>query len=146
MYRSPTPTVDVAITDGKRIVLVRRGHEPYKGSWCLPGGFVEYGETVEESAIREVMEETGMQIELQEILGVYSSPDRDPRKHVLTTVFVAKPIAGEPSGGDDAADAQWFNLRDMETMTLGFDHGLIVRDLIEWFKSRKTYWSTRGRD
>ncbi|MHA1771839.1 MAG: NUDIX domain-containing protein [Candidatus Thorarchaeota archaeon] len=144
MYRSPTPTVDVAIIDRENIILVKRGHEPYKGSWVLPGGFIEYGETAEEAAVREVLEETGVSVKLRDILGVYSAPERDPRKHVLTVVFVAERIKGEPVGGDDAAEAKWFKIKETETMDLGFDHGLILRDLQEWLWSRGTFWSTRS--
>ncbi|MCF2136598.1 MAG: NUDIX hydrolase [Candidatus Thorarchaeota archaeon] len=145
MYRSPTPTVDVAIIDGENIILVKRGHEPHKGSWVLPGGFIEYGETAEEAAVREVLEETGVSVRLVDILGVYSAPERDPRKHILTVVFVAERIEGEPVGGDDAAEAKWFKIKETETMDLGFDHGLILRNLREWLRSKGTFWSTRSR-
>ncbi|MHA1926261.1 MAG: NUDIX domain-containing protein, partial [Candidatus Thorarchaeota archaeon] len=95
MHRNPSPAVDVVVTDGERILLVKRGKDPYKDRFALPGGFVEYGETVEETAVREIMEETGVQIKLEAILGVYSDPQRDPRGHVLTTAFIGRPIAGE---------------------------------------------------
>ncbi len=145
MYRSPTPTVDVAIVREESILLVKRGHDPYKGSWVFPGGFIEYGETAEAAAVREVMEETGVRIRLRDILGVYSAPDRDPRKHVLSVVFVGEYVSGHPIGGDDAAEAKWFEIKEAETMDLGFDHGLILRDLKRWLCSKGTYWSTRKR-
>ena len=145
MYKNPSPTVDVAVTDGRRILLIKRGREPFKGRWVLPGGFVEYGETVEEAGVREVLEETGIEVELESILGVYSDPARDPRKHIMTTVFVGKPVSGKPKGGDDAADAAWVDLDSLDTKTLAFDHDLVVEDLRRWLKKQSTFWSTKDR-
>ncbi|MHA2386794.1 MAG: NUDIX domain-containing protein [Candidatus Thorarchaeota archaeon] len=132
MHRNPSPAVDVAVTDGERLLLVRRGREPHKGRLALPGGFIEYGETVENAAIRETLEETGVQISLEAILGVYSDPKRDPRKHTLTTVFIGRPIGGDPVGGDDATEASWVDLESLDSSKLAFDHGLIVEDLKRW--------------
>lgn len=145
MYKNPSPTVDVAVTDGKRILLVKRGKEPFIGKWVLPGGFIEYGEKVEDAGVREVLEETGIEVVLESILGVYSDPDRDPRKHIMTTVFVGRPIKGEPRGGDDAASAAWIDLASLDTETLAFDHGLVVEDLKRWLKHHSTFWSTKER-
>ncbi|TXT54938.1 MAG: Bifunctional NMN adenylyltransferase/Nudix hydrolase [Candidatus Thorarchaeota archaeon] len=146
MYKNPSPTVDTVILDQDRIVLVKRKNEPYKGMWVFPGGFVDYGETVEKAALREVIEETGMKVELLDILGVYSDPERDPRKHIQSTVFIARPLEGEPTGGDDAAGAKWFDLDEVHnTITLAFDHDLMVRDLKEWIKKKGTYWSNKDR-
>ena len=86
MYRNPTPTVDIVILKENDLLLIRRGREPFRGKWALPGGFIEYGETAEEAAVREAAEETGLTVELEGILGVYSDPNRDPRKHILTAV------------------------------------------------------------
>ncbi|MHA1247123.1 MAG: NUDIX domain-containing protein [Candidatus Thorarchaeota archaeon] len=146
MYRNPTPTVDIVILKENDLLLIRRGREPFRGKWALPGGFIEYGETAEEAAVREATEETGLTIELDDILGVYSDPNRDPRKHILTVVFVAHPVRGEAKGGDDASEARWFQLDTIDEGTLAFDHGLIVRDLKRWLVSRDTFWSTRTRD
>ena len=145
MHRNPAPTVDVAVIDGERILLVKRSNEPYKNRWVLPGGFVEYDETVENAAAREVLEETGVQIRLESILGVYSDPERDPRGHTLTTVFIGRPVAGEPVGGDDAADAFWVNLESLDSSILAFDHPLIVEDLKRWLKENSTFWSSKKR-
>ena len=93
MHRNPSLAVDAAIVDSGRILLIERGRDPYKGKWALPGGFVEYGETVEDAAIREVLEETGVKIDLVEILGVYSTPDRDPRQHTISVAFVGKYVS-----------------------------------------------------
>ncbi|MFW9967517.1 MAG: NUDIX domain-containing protein [Candidatus Thorarchaeota archaeon] len=145
MHRNPAPTVDVAVMDGERLLLVKRRNDPYKNRWVLPGGFVEYDETVEYAAAREVLEETGVQIRLESILGVYSDPERDPRGHTLTTVFIGRPVAGKPVGGDDAADAFWVDIESLDTSKLAFDHSLIVEDLKRWLKENSTFWSGKKR-
>ncbi|MFW9798934.1 MAG: NUDIX domain-containing protein [Candidatus Thorarchaeota archaeon] len=145
MEKKPASAVDIAVTDGQRIVLVKRGREPFRGRWALPGGFVEYGETVESAALREVFEETSMLVKLEAVLGVYSAHDRDPRGHTLTSVFVARSLSGEPQGGDDAAAASWVDLESVDVEDLAFDHGLIVEDLKKWLKEESTFWSTKDR-
>lgn len=147
MYKNPKPTADVAIIDGERVVLVKRGRDPHKGKWAFPGGFIEHGEPAELAAVREALEETGMQIEITDILGVYSDPTRDPRDHIQSTVFIARPLTGEPKGGDDAAEAKWFKLQDLAPGDLAFDHDLIASDLKRWMKDKsKTFWSTALRE
>jgi len=120
--------VDVVVVgrDGS-IVLVRRGKEPFKGMWALPGGFVEYGETVEEAAKREVREETGLEIAIIGLVGVYSRPDRDPRGHVISIAFLAEEVGGELRAGTDAADVGRFREIPAE---LAFDHAEIIRDAL----------------
>jgi 8-oxo-dGTP diphosphatase len=143
MYRNPSSAVDVAVIDGERLLLVKRGRNPYRDSWALPGGFVEYGEKVEETAAREVLEETGVRVTLEAILGVYSDPRRDPRGHTITTVFIARPVAGEPVGGDDAAEASWIDMKSLEAEMLAFDHSRIVEDLMQWLQDNSTFWSSK---
>ncbi|MFW9889485.1 MAG: NUDIX domain-containing protein [Candidatus Thorarchaeota archaeon] len=145
MYRNPSPAVDVAVIDGNNLLLVKRGKNPFKDRWALPGGFVEYGETVENTAVREVLEETGVQITLEAILGVYSDPKRDPRGHTLTTVFIGRRTGGEPVGGDDAAEAFWVELNSLNSEMLAFDHSIIVDDLRRWLKDSSTFWSSKDR-
>jgi len=127
-YRNPIPTVDIIIELLDRpyrpIVLVERLNPPY--GWALPGGFVDYGETVEKAAIREAAEETGLHIKLVEQFQVYSDPDRDPRQHTLSVVFVAM-AKGEPFAGDDAKNLAVFELWDIP-QNLCFDHERILRD------------------
>ncbi len=123
-YRNPFPTVDVIVEVAGGIVLIERAKTP-KG-WALPGGFVDYGECVEDGAIREVMEETGLVVRLEALLGVYSAPDRDPRQHNLSVVYVGQ-AEGEPKGGDDAANAEVFPI-DALPSPLCFDHAQIVAD------------------
>src|SRR6478672_160271 len=89
-HKNPIPTVDVIIQMDSRILLVKRKNEPFREYLAIPGGFVNEGETVEDAAKREVKEETSLDIELIDILGVYSDPARDPRGHMMSTVFIAK--------------------------------------------------------
>ncbi len=145
MQRNSLSAVDVGILDRERIILIRRRREPYKGKWAFPGGFVGYGETVEQAAVREVLEETSMRVQLEAILGVYSDPDRDPRGHTITTVFIARPVGGEPSGRNDAEVASWIDLESIDARDLAFDHGLIVNDIRKWLDQNSTFWSTKGR-
>src|SRR6187549_3761660 len=101
---TPFVTVDIIIECGEGIVLVRRRHPPH--GWALPGGFVDPGESVAQAARREAKEETGLDVELTELLGVYSDPKRDPRGlFTASTVFIGR-AGGRPVGGDDAADAR----------------------------------------
>ncbi|HJK94783.1 MAG TPA: NUDIX hydrolase [Polyangiaceae bacterium LLY-WYZ-15_(1-7)] len=122
--RNPYPTVDVIVEVEGGIVLIERSHEPV--GWALPGGFVDYGETVETGARREVMEETGLEVRLEALLGVYSDPARDPRQHNLSVVYVGQ-ASGAPKGGDDAARAEVFSL-DALPEPLCFDHAQILAD------------------
>jgi len=87
-YKNPTPTVDAIIQKNSQILLVKRKKEPFKGYLVLPGGFVNEGERVEDAVKREIKEETSLDIELIDILGVYSEPERDPRGHIMSTVFI----------------------------------------------------------
>jgi len=146
MHRNPALAVDVVVVEGNKILLVERGRPPQQGLWALPGGFVEYGETVEAAAKREVLEETGIVIDLGAILGVYSDPNRDPRSHNVSVVFVGKMVSGQLEGGDDAADAKWYDMDDLREEQLAFDHEMIVQDLRQWLKNRTTFWSTMNRD
>jgi 8-oxo-dGTP diphosphatase len=146
MHRNPALAVDVVVVKGNKILFVERGQPPHQGEWALPGGFVEYGETLEAAAKREVQEETGIAIDLSAILGVYSDPERDPRSHTVSVVFVGKMIGGQLQEGDDAADARWYDINDLCEEQLAFDHEMIVQDFRQWLKNRTTFWSTMDRD
>ena len=123
-YRNPFPTVDIIIEMREGIVLIRRKNPPY--GWALPGGFVDYGESLEMAAIREAREETSLDIELISQLGAYSDPDRDPRQHNITVVFTAK-ADGQPHAGDDAVDIHIFQ-KDNLPKDLAFDHSKVLMD------------------
>ncbi|HIK00404.1 TPA: NUDIX hydrolase [archaeon] len=125
----PKLAVDVLIADEtKGILLVKRKTEPFKGRYALPGGMVEYGETVEKAAVREVKEETGLDVELEGILGVYSDSDRDPRGHTVSLVFFATPKKGKISGSTETEDVGYKTLKEIENLELAFDHETIVED------------------
>ena len=124
---TPRLTVDAIIEmrDGSGIVLVRRRNPPL--GWALPGGFVDIGETVATAARREAKEETNLEVEITELLGVYSEPKRDPRGfHTVGLVFIAR-ASGQPVGGDDASEARVFSL-DALPADIPFDHPLILQD------------------
>ena len=130
-YLNPFPTVDIIIEVENGIVLIKRKNPPF--GWALPGGFVDYGESLEAAAVREACEETSLQVELISQFGAYSDPDRDPRKHTITVVYIAK-AEGEPRAADDAAEAGVFGLHNLPD-ELAFDHGRILKD---YFESRNT--------
>ncbi len=135
-YENPALTVDAVWIRGDRILLVRRGRPPYQGMLALPGGFVEREETVEAAAVRELKEETGLSARPWRLVGVYSGPDRDPRKPTTTVAFLMRGRARLPRGGDDAATASWVLLRDARP--LAFDHERIVRDGLRiWRRNRR---------
>jgi ADP-ribose pyrophosphatase YjhB (NUDIX family) len=123
-YRNPVPTVDIIIELKDGIVLVKRRNPP--PGWAIPGGFVDYGETVEAAAVREAREETGLDVTLVRLLGVYSDPRRDPRLHTISTVFVAT-ASGTPVADDDAADAGVFTEGTLPK-EIAFDHRQILED------------------
>jgi 8-oxo-dGTP diphosphatase len=106
-YRNPVPAVAVIIPGGGRIVLVRRAEDPRRGDWCLPAGFMELDETPEECAVREVKEETGLDIRVTELFGVDIGRD-DPRNQVVLIIFLAELTGGEMRAGDDASEVAWY--------------------------------------
>ena len=135
MYRNPVPTVDIIIEmqdesgNNRGILLIARKNPPH--GWALPGGFVDYGESLETAAVREAQEETSLDVELIRQFHSYSDPDRDPRQHTITTVFIAS-STGTPAAADDARDAKIFNAENLPH-DIVFDHGKILKD---YFKGR----------
>lgn len=134
--RTPLLTVDGVVLardparpDAPRVLLVKRKHDPFRGRWALPGGFVDVGEDPDAAVAREVAEETGLTGLEFEQFRVYGAPDRDPRGHTVSVVYVAE-VDGTPEvrGGDDAAEAAWFPAE--RPPPLAFDHGLILADSI----------------
>ncbi|BAD86473.1 probable 8-oxo-dGTPase, MutT homolog, NUDIX hydrolase family [Thermococcus kodakarensis KOD1] len=122
-------TVDAVIVYNNGIVLIKRKNEPFKDHYALPGGFVEYGETVEEALLREVKEETGLDVKPVKLVGVYSRPDRDPRGHTVTVAFLCIG-EGELKAGDDAKEVFVFPIEEALNLPLAFDHGEILRDAL----------------
>ena len=108
-YVNPAPASAVAITSATKILLVRRKFDPYAGMWCLPAGFIEVDEHPEETAVREVYEETGLEVRIKSLHAIYSGND-DPRTTVILIVYRGEYVSGELKPGDDASEAEWFDL------------------------------------
>jgi 8-oxo-dGTP diphosphatase len=130
-------TVDVvALTevDGEtQLLVVRRGSPPFEGRWAFPGGYLEVDEDLAPAAARELQEETGIALEPDRLrqLGAYGAPDRDPRGRTVSVAFLVElDDATEATGGDDAAEAQWRPVADVEEEGLAFDHASILRDAL----------------
>ncbi|MBU0568046.1 NUDIX hydrolase [bacterium] len=128
-YKNPIPTVDIIIEIEDGIVLIKRKNPPY--GWAIPGGFVDYQESLEKAAIREAKEETCLEVSLIRQLHTYSDPNRDPRGHTISTVYIAQ-AKGQPGAADDAADIGIFT-KDTLPAQLAFDHKKILSD---YFQSR----------
>ena len=125
IHQNPVPTVDIIIQIELRgIVLIRRKNPPY--GWAIPGGFVDYGESLEEAAIREAKEETNLDIELGRQFHTYSDPGRDPRHHTISTVYIAH-AKGIPQAQDDAAETGIFTKSNLPD-EIAFDHRSILED------------------
>jgi len=148
-YKNPIPTVDMIIDKNSKVLFIKRVKEPFEGKMVFPGGFIKIGETAEDAAIREVMEETSLEVDLDHILGVYSDPNRDPRGHIMSTVFIGKISTNsqnkEPIAGDGASSIKWVDIEDMDQEDFGFDHKNILKDYLGWKNSKQTFWSSRNR-
>jgi len=133
--RNPVPTVDIIIeleqNNDKGIILIERHNSPY--GWALPGGFVDYGESLEQAAIREALEETSLEIKLIKQFHTYSNPQRDPRLHTITTVYIATAI-GIPKAADDAKNLDIFQENNLPE-SIVFDHPLILKHYFMYKKN-----------
>ncbi|OGW49545.1 MAG: NUDIX hydrolase [Nitrospirae bacterium RBG_19FT_COMBO_42_15] len=130
-FKNPIPTVDIIIElEGKGIILIKRKNPPH--GWAIPGGFVDYGESLEDAAKREAKEETSLDVELIKQFHTYSDPKRDKRFHTISTVYIAK-AKGEPRAADDAAEVGIFNIDNLPEPIV-FDHKEILRD---YFSKRR---------
>ncbi len=135
-YRYPRPAVTtdalVFVKEGNSfsVLLIRRGQEPFKGKWALPGGFLQMDERLETACKRELQEETGLDVEKMKQFKTYDAIDRDPRHRTISVVFsTSLPFKAEVKGGDDAAQAEWFSIKNLPP--LAFDHEQIIRDFFE---------------
>ncbi|WP_405291413.1 NUDIX domain-containing protein [Methanobrevibacter sp.] len=136
-YKIPSVTADIFIFDENlNFILIKRKNNPFKDYWALPGGFVEYGESVETAAIREAKEETSIDVELMDLVNVYSEPDRDPRGHTITVAFTAKGNFSDRKADDDASDISIFSTEKLDEIKLAFDHEKIINDCLKMAKKR----------
>lgn len=147
-YHNPALTADGLVVLDGRLLLIRRGRYPFEGMLALPGGFVEYGETVEQAVVREVAEETGLACRVGRLVSVASRPDRDPRKHTVTVIYELEPLGDPQEGdwakvlraGDDAAGVELVGLEELEAglasgaLELAFDHAELV---LAWLETRE---------
>ena len=122
---TPSLTVDTVILFKSKLVLVKRKYPPFQGKFALPGGFVEIGETTEKAATREAFEETGLSVEILKLIGVYSDPERDPRRHTVSVCYLAKGY-GDLKSGSDAAAVELFELDSIPE--LAFDHNKMINE------------------
>lgn len=127
LEKTPVVVVDAIIEyPNKYIALIKRGIEPFKGQWALPGGHVNIGETVEKAVIREAKEETGIKVKIKKLLGVYSGPKRDPRRHSVAVVFICLPISGKLKASTDAQEV--YKVQNWQKLKLAFDHKKVLTD------------------
>ena len=124
-HTTPSLTVDTVILFKNKLVLVKRKNPPYQGIFALPGGFVVIGESTETAAAREVFEETGLSVEILKLIGVYSDPERDPRRHTVSVCYLAKGY-GDLKSGSDAAAVELFELDSIPE--LAFDHNKMINE------------------
>jgi 8-oxo-dGTP diphosphatase len=128
---APLIGVGAIIIEHDRIVLVKRGHPPLAGEWSIPGGVLEVGETLRQAAVREALEETGLRVEVGELLGVYDRIVRDSDErtlyHYVLVDFLCRRIAGEPQGAGDAAEARWFTRGEVGQLSLAEDTAEVIK-------------------
>lgn len=131
-HKNPSLTADIFIFDDDlNFILIKRRNDPFKDCWALPGGFVEYGESVENAAVREAKEETSIDVELIDLVNVYSQPDRDPRGHTVTVAYTAKGDLTSKKADSDAKDIGIFNANDIDEIDIAFDHDKIIKDCLK---------------
>ena len=130
-YKIPSVTADIFIFDENlNFILIKRKNNPFKDYWALPGGFVEYGESVETAAIREAKEETSIDVELVDLVNVYSKPDRDPRGHTVTVAYTARGDFSSKRADSDAKDIGIFSKDEIDEIDIAFDHRQIIEDCL----------------
>jgi 8-oxo-dGTP diphosphatase len=127
VFKNPKLTVDIIIRYQGKIILIKRGEPPY--GLALPGGYVDYGESLETAAEREALEETGLKLRNLQQFQAYSDPKRDARQHNVSVIFQADG-EGEPTAGSDAREIVLFNLKDLEIAEFAFDHQQVLKDYL----------------
>ena len=136
-YKIPSLTADIFIFNNDfEFILIKRKNDPYKDCWALPGGFVEYGETVESAAVREAKEETSIDVKLIDLVNVYSKPDRDPRGHTITVAYTAKGNMDDMKADDDAAEIGIFKYENLNKINIAFDHEKIIKDCLKIIENK----------
>lgn len=136
-YKIPSLTVDIFIfNDNHEFILIQRKNDPFKEYWALPGGFVDYGETTEDAAIREAKEETSIDVELIDLLNVYSEPDRDPRRHTVSVTYLARGNFDDANADDDAKDIGVYSFDDLKKLNIAFDHMTILNDAKDYLDNK----------
>lgn len=116
------------LVEGGKVLLIRRAREPFKGEWAIPGGRIEENETAEACAKREMREETGLEVEIIRLTGIYSDPGRDPRG-IIAAAYLVRRTGGSVRAGDDAGEAEWFQLENMPRLCA--DHPKILEDALK---------------
>ena len=127
---TPALTADAIILYKEdNIILIRRGHPPFKGEYALPGGFVDVGETIESACIREAKEETNLDVKIIELIGVFSDPNRDPRGHTVSIAYLCEPknYKNKPKAMDDAKAVDIIPINKISSLSLAFDHKKILK-------------------
>ena len=130
----------ILVDKNGKIILIQRKSDTFNKYWALPGGIVEINESIEETLEREMKEETSVAVNLREILGVFSDPQRDPRGRVISTVFICD-YKGIPEAGSDAGALKLYTLEEALALNLAFDHNSILQTYKEWLVTKGTYWS-----
>jgi 8-oxo-dGTP diphosphatase len=136
-----TVIFDEILDENRKFILIKRKNNPFKNYWAIPGGFVEYGETVENAAIREAKEETGVDIELKKLFNIYSNADRDPRGHTITIVYIATGNINDMKSGSDAEDILLCSFEELTSLKIAFDHEKILTDILENFSKNKYFYN-----
>ena len=126
--KSPILTVDGIFLKNDKVLLVKQNKYPFFGSWVVPGGHVEYGETVEAAIKREMKEEVGVAVKIKKLFGVYSDPKRDPRYHTASVVYLLEKGKGKIRLSKEASEFRYFSLKNLPKK-IGFDHQKILNDL-----------------
>ena len=132
--KTPYVAVDCAVINKKNeVLLIKKTHNIFKDQWALPGGHVDYGETVEKAVAREAKEEVGLKIVKPQLFGVYSDPKRDPRYHIISLVYIARKFTGKVRGDYESSDQKFFKFNQIPK-EIAADHRLILNDIRQWLK------------